>query len=55
MFGNGTVLLVCKVMSLVQNIRQMQISVAPSWKGPYVQLRLIASLPLHSKRRNIWI
>lgn len=34
-FPNGTVVLICKVMSAPSNgIRQMQVSTAPSWRGP---------------------
>lgn len=35
-YPNGTVVLICKVMSAGSNgIRQMQVSTAPSWQGPY--------------------
>merc|ERR1719393_933269 len=32
MFPNGTTLLICKVW---KGIRQMQVSIAPKWSGPY--------------------
>lgn len=42
-FPNGTTLLVCKVSikpPIGQGIRQMQISVAPHWSGPYTKTSL---------------
>jgi hypothetical protein len=48
-FPNGTVILICKVF--LNNIRQMQVSVADSWKGPY---RIKALTPVYGEDAFIW-
>eukprot|EP00041_Stephanoeca_diplocostata_P018984 m.402477 g.402477 ORF g.402477 m.402477 type:complete len:363 (+) comp21179_c0_seq3:120-1208(+) len=50
-FENGTVILICKVMSERQNIRQMLVAVAPNWRGPYI---VHGSTPVFGEDAFIW-
>eukprot|EP00037_Helgoeca_nana_P018689 m.179579 g.179579 ORF g.179579 m.179579 type:complete len:341 (-) comp24544_c0_seq2:280-1302(-) len=50
-FENGTVLLVCKVMTGNPGIRTMQVASAPSWRGPY---RVISTTDVYGEDAYIW-
>lgn len=49
-FENGTVLLICKVKD-ESNIRRMQVSVAPHWRGPYT---VVSTPPVWGEDAYIW-